>query len=267
MNDLLNTEGIAGSNMEIEDHFSIGLREILESIWESRNDLRDGMRLFAPMTGARWNGGLMFVGRALYGWPTPSFKATELDSMSFRERMVQESWKISRATPACPILRLHQEWQDGLKSKRHAYNPSRSQFWMTIRSISQRSNICDDGDLSWHSRLHWSNLYKINPECTGNPDEVLKIAQEKACRKLLELEIQTLRPKAIIFLSGWNGWAERFIPSMAATLTLQPNNPNLHAYGKIIDQGHESTFAVTPRPARKKREPIISAVLELIGKG
>jgi hypothetical protein len=60
-----------------EDPLTQHLSKILAAISQFSDKIEERLRLFAPMTGGLWDGGLMFVGRALYGWETEEFTAEE----------------------------------------------------------------------------------------------------------------------------------------------------------------------------------------------
>ena len=56
-----------------QDLLSYHLNEILSAVSGFSYKADPSLHLFAPVTGAQWDGGLMFVGRALYGWDTKEF--------------------------------------------------------------------------------------------------------------------------------------------------------------------------------------------------
>jgi hypothetical protein len=79
-----------------EDPLSQHLSKILAAVSESGDKNEEPLRLFAPMTGGLWNGGIMFVGRALYGWGTEKFAAEEAKNEDRRYWLVKDAWKKSR---------------------------------------------------------------------------------------------------------------------------------------------------------------------------
>src|ERR1700747_2089190 len=80
----------------VQDPLSQHLCKILAAISESCEEMAERLRLFAPMTGGLWDGGLMFVGRALYGWNTEEFTAEDAKSEDKRSELVKNAWTISR---------------------------------------------------------------------------------------------------------------------------------------------------------------------------
>ena len=247
---------------DMEDPLSQHLSKILSAISQFSDEVDERLRLFAPMTGHLWDGGLMFVGRALYGWATEEFTAEEAKNEDKRSELVKDAWTISRTkTGDCPILRLHNCWQDERKSKLSAYNPNRSAFWRLIRSLSQ-TRISSTGMVSpWHSTIYWTNLYKVNPASTGNPGKALVAAQQQACIDMLRCEIEAKKPEAVVFLTGWHGWAMPFVEGMKTeSLTIQPD-AILQAHGQFISSNQKSAFVVVPHPQGKPVKQMASAAL------
>lgn len=214
------------------------------------------------MTGALWAGGLMFVGRALYGWDTEEFAAEEAKNEDRRRALVKNAWTISRTEPRdCPILRLHEHWHDKRKLKLSKYNPNRSAFWRLIRFLSQTRISSTGLTRPWQSTIYWTNLYKVNPACTGNPTNALAGAQQEACIDMLTCEIETKKPEAVVFLTGWHWWAMPFLEAMKTqNLTIQPG-AILQAHGRFIAGNQKPPFVVVPHPQGKPGHQIASAAL------
>jgi hypothetical protein len=208
----------------------------------------------------------MFVGRALYGWETEEFAAEEAKNEDKRFELVKDAWTISRTeTGDCPILRLHNRWHDIKKSNSEAYNPNRSAFWRLIRSLAQTKISSTGMDPPWHSTIYWTNLYKVNPACTGNPVKALAGVQQQACIDMLRCEIETKKPEAVVFLTGWHGWARPFVEGMQIeNLTAQPD-PILHAYRQFCLDNQQVPFVVVPHPQGKEVKAIAFAALNGIG--
>ena len=252
------------SNMfeNVQDPLSQYLSKILATVSESADKIKERLRLFAPMTGSLWDGGLMFVGRALYGWETEEFTAEKAKNEDKRSELVKDAWTISRTeTGDCPILRLHNRWHDARKSNPEAYNPNRSAFWRLIRSLAQMRISSTGIAPPWHSTIYWTNLYKVNPACTGNPIKALAGAQQQACIDMLRCEIETKKPEAVVFLTGWHGWAMPFVESLKTeNLHIQPDTI-LKAYGQLISDNQKVPFVVVPHPQSKRAQAIATAAL------
>jgi len=207
----------------------------------------------------------MFVGRALYGWGTREFKPEDAKTEDARSEFVEDACKKSRPGPGeCPILELHSRWHEIRKSDRRAYNPARSAFWRVIRLLSETRNASKEIQAPWHSTIHWTNLYKVNPASTGNPGAVLRLAQQQACIGMLKCEIDIKKPDAVVFLTGW-GWARPFLTDMKIVNSTDNSGAILEAHGRLISDSRAIPFVVVPHPQGKRGQAILSAVLDGIG--
>ncbi len=140
----------------------------------------------------------MVVGRAVNGWGG-GFEMSALATEESRSGLSgAPTWN------GCPLGWVTESWGINDK-KRKKYNPARSAFWRVIRAVAADLEI--DGP-KWSSRLAWSNLYKVSPAHGGNPSGRLCRAQRAACIELLWGEIETLAPRRILVLTGWNWFGE-----------------------------------------------------------
>lgn len=103
------------------------------------------------------------------------------------------------------------QWVENQAGSRIGYNPNRSQFWNVIK----RTTKSLEEPQNWSSRIVWSNLYKFAPK-KGNPSGKLKVNQEKYCWKILDEEIDILKPKCVIFLTS--GWENKYLLHRFGTL-------------------------------------------------
>ena len=110
------------------------------------------------------------------------------------------------------------QWVENQAGSRIGYNPNRSQFWNVIK----RTTKSLEEPQNWSSRIVWSNLYKFAPK-KGNPSGKLKVKQEEYCWKILDEEIDILKPKCVIFLTS--GWENKYL---------------LHRYGTLPQKSHTS---------------------------
>ena len=107
----------------------------------------------------------------------------------------------------------------------------------------------------WHSTIHWTNLYKVNPAQTGNPNRVLRLAQQQACIEMLSCEIAIKRPEAVVFLSGWEAWAKLFVEGMKTEDLLLRAGSILEAQGELVSDSHHIPFVVVPHPRANLQMP------------
>ena len=67
--------------------------------------------------------------------------------------------------------------------------------------ISEELSQCQSE--RWFESIAWSNLYKISPSM-GNPSEKSKSRQKDICLSILKKEIETIKPKHILFETGFD---------------------------------------------------------------
>lgn len=194
---------------------------------------------------------LLYVGRAVNGWEADWKKGT-VDELV--EQVFAHSFKMASIAEN-PI-------QNG-------YNFNRSPFWQLCRQIMKLASE----DENWSDRVMWSNLYKVAPYKTGNPDNKLIKETIAQCIKILTYEIMLYRPTHIVFVTDdwWFDPSDTFNVSFAKTLDIpiKHNTDNI-----IVGKGiYHSTDAgdvkivVTKRPeglgiSREQHAKVIFDALE-----
>ncbi len=144
----------------------------------------------------------------------------------------------------------------------HDYNTRKSAFWRVIRKVVDELKIADVERPEWPSYLVWSNLYKFAPADGGNPSSTLCTIQLDECKSLLQKEIQTYRPKRIIFLTGID-WAEPFITALEVETATIPEQQYVEAVGKLdAPQGLQSCIVVAAHPQSKKENWWVGEVVD-----
>ena len=129
--------------------------------------------------------GILFVGKATNGWITNS-KNIEILFGETENRIFARDDQM--------------KWVGKLENSIKGYNTRKSAFWRIIKNVSEYKY----GKSEWHNKIAWSNLYKLSFE-KGNPDAKLKKSQLENCKKILETEIEILKPKYIVFItSKWD---------------------------------------------------------------
>jgi hypothetical protein len=184
------------------------LMAILTSVAKSASQPPE-LTAFLAMAGQRYSGGLMVVGRAVYGWKAEERSQRLSDPYAVARFADQVRQSVEDPTGRCPMLWVTDCWGNPLEQR----NNKLSAFWRVIRSVVERLGIADIQHKTWPSYLVWSNLYKVapvNPE--GNPSGRFRKAQETGCVDLFRLELRTYRPSRLLFLTG-KAWAAPFIPS------------------------------------------------------
>jgi hypothetical protein len=155
--------------MEFEQRERAWLGRMLRNAGEQNpRRLPKELTAFASMTGERFAGELVVVGRAPNGWRV-KYAPDELLEASALERIVDETLQSSRGgerETRCPMLWVSSEW---VNSEQGGYATSRSAFWRVSRAVVGRLGVADIGKPSWPSYLAWSNLYRVAPYSGGNP--------------------------------------------------------------------------------------------------
>jgi len=130
----------------------------------------------------------LYVGQAAYGWETE-----DDDSPVFG----------GGKAPDIGAMREFSEWVDEGEDNALAWAENQvatSVFWKAVRWLQTESE--DAWEPGWTRSIAWSDLCKIAPRARGNPGSILRQVQRDECERLLRIEIQSLQPKAIVFLTG-----------------------------------------------------------------
>lgn len=114
-------------------------------------------------------------------------------------------------------------------------------------------------------RANWNretNLYKVAPK-KGNPDQPLQKLQHELCQELLRLELESYRPKRILFLTG-QGWARPFLKELQIKVRPVKNLPRVEGVGEW--QG--TPVVVLPHTQGKKEKELVqqaAAYFKMLG--
>lgn len=175
---------------------------------------------------------LMYVGRAVNGWEFDWHKDT-LDGLT--DQVFSHGFDIGSICE-------HPIQADG-------YNFNRSPFWQLCRSLLDMQGESFD----WASRVAWSNLFKIAPYKTGNPDPKTLTSSINSCIDLILKEIELYKPSHVVFVTDiwWMEPVDCAQESFARALGIQlfPDSSNT-----IVGYGiyKNSKIVVTKRPESAK---------------
>lgn len=179
----------------------------------------------------------LFVGKATNGWVSTSEDADVLFDPEHRERIVNLGDEMA--------------WVD---CKSENYNPRNSAFWRVIKATTKKLLPHDD----WYAYIAWSNVYKFAPD-GENPDESLKKLQRDICCKILDKEIEFLKPNFVVFLtSGWEWFYAEHIGLKTE------NEKKWGKYKAHYQKDGGITYIQSKHPQGKKEEPHVIALLEII---
>jgi hypothetical protein len=211
---------------------------------------------FCPMRGAKADGRLMLVGRALYGWPFP-FKSSDMSIETIRAKLLEETVAFSSSN-GDPIQHLHDGWVEARKTG-SKYSAARSSFWMVAKAILKEISGSNESQ-NLLSHLYWTNLYKLSLYHGGNPGGSLRKIQSQPCQEMLATEIRLLAPQKILFLTGgW--WAEPFLKNLNFKPQETGNYSHVYQTGFLsLNNGTWCSVVVADHPERKRRSIIIADI-------
>lgn len=192
---------------------------------------------------------LLICGRAVDGWRF-GFKADELKNGSV-DTTINKIFQIP--TPDLEsgshmnwIVRNYENWKNGDKSK---YNYKKSRFWNYSISLLKLMDGTKYNDNEWSKNIAWTNIYKISPQ-KGNPDEMLRSMQIPFCEEILKKEIDELKPKHILFITG--DWGKKIISSLGITPDFKSfHKDTIVQFSGKLESGPKVVIA--NRPEHKKK--------------
>ena len=226
---------------------------------------------FLAMVGHNYSSELMVVGRATNGWGGSNLSTSKLEDF-VDEAIENADPHFGAENQRCPMSWIIDQWgAERAQNASDKYNTKKSAFWRVIKRMTEALDIAQDDpskDDSWPSHLVWSNLYKIAPAVGGNPPNRLQYPQREACAALLKMELETYRPKRVIFLTGLD-WAEELWNKIPGANTFVKHDwflveavgtYNLSAQRELPSQCIR--IVVAKHPDRKKRDDWVRCVLD-----
>lgn len=162
------------------------------------------LALFWPKVGARFDGGLMVVGRAVNGW----IDLWDLDKSNEVGALAQVARRSGEAAVnGDPLGWVLEQWRPATGG----YNTAQSQFWQTTRRLV--TSLEPGSEADWPSRIVWTNLGKLAPWRGGNPGSRLLAIQRRQGPALLQAEVDELAPSRVVVFAGrW--WFEPFATAL-----------------------------------------------------
>lgn len=84
-------------------------------------------------------------------------------------------------------------------------------FFTYAEDIFHRlTNIIPNDNEKWLDYIAWSNLYKVSPPNTGNPEGEMEFLQRDICKEILLNDIKLCEPTHILFFTGYENMFEHF---------------------------------------------------------
>ena len=207
-------------------------------------DRKKNLSFFCTQWGRNWQpGGILFVGRATNGWG----KGIDINTLPFNEPD-QMDWVITQ----------------GMDSSK-AWRASRSPFWRVIKGVAQRFHASE-----WQTHIAWSNLCKCSFLESGNPSNPLFGATVGPCRKILGIDIEMLKPRAIVMLTEANlvnaltrqGWSGCFVDCLVDEVAPKDFSHS-GCLVKVLDN-EKYRIIVSERPEYRPEQPRIECIAAAI---
>ncbi len=241
------------SAVRMPPEYDSAFMALLAASARAATDLNARLTPFWPIVGDDYSGDLVVIGRSVNGW------IDEWPVGELREALTRV--KVARAmrADAEPLDRCRMLWVTDLAGPtEHRYNTNRSAFWRVLRDIT--FGLTGAAGRDWPSKLAWTNLYKVSPASGWNPGGDLQLAQRDEAVNLLRLELDTLKPRRILALTG-RGWIQPFVGPLGASVDWQTGL--VEGVGVLGD----ATLIVARHPMRKPHVPFVREVMTAIETG
>lgn len=189
--------------------------------------------LFCPLIGKNYfdSNEVVIFGQATNGW-CPNWFIKDIPKQA--EIIVSESIGYSTADDGkCPLEWVNEQWNESCLF--------RSFFWNVIYKLVKTKYNRADSD--WNNIICWSNLIKIAPSDSGNPNYEEIQAQLIDCSILFRKELDDLRPKNVLVITNLEKWAEPILRTAKIEVEKKAGN-----YIQAIGRHNNSKIIVTRRP-------------------
>jgi hypothetical protein len=225
--------------------------------------------LFYPSFGVLNDGkslDFLMYGQAVNGWANDFSFGDKVD-LEFVAEAAAYSNTINEGDKS-PLDWVNINWTNSTKlnankkSQIEGYQVFRSFFWnVCYKLVSDYYSNLEREDGLWCQNMAWSNLMKIAPKDSGNPNDEEYYAQIEPCVELFKMELDELKPRFAILLTNYC-WAEEFVNALKCESIAQNKEDNI----QFIGQYNETNVIVTKRPFRGNSEVWVKELLGVIGK-
>ena len=139
-------------------------------------------------------------------------------------------------------------------------------FFSYAESIFYKlSKITPADSEKWLDYIAWSNLYKISPPNTGNPEKEMETLQREVCNKILLNDIELCQPTHILFFTGYENMFEHFhsifpdVKYIGKNCSRGKNKNNIFVEATGTYNG--AKIVVCCRPEYRSKEDLINDVM------
>ena len=119
----------------------------------------------------------------------------------------------------------------------------------------------------WATRVAWSNLYKVAPANGGNPNSDLKDSQFDPCLELIQSELTTYNPRAVVFLTenpGGEPWFQPFREKLEWTDFKSERETLVVGSGRIRVNGTDYFAVIAEHPQGRPEEELATLISEIL---
>lgn len=233
-------------------------RDLLSDILDSYSSDRK-LTGFSALVGSQYDKSdsrLLVYGRAVDGWRNCWQPNSPVEESLAKIQNIPEADKIA----ACEmnwIIRNRKKWASTKTGRRDGYNYKFSSFWCgtrdVLKALEEKSVLSEN---EWPSRLVWSNIYKVSPSNGGNPQDELRSIQIPHCIQILQTEINNLKPRNILFITG--DWGTKILESIGIKPETSISNDKIVQFSGYYGS---AKVVVTVRPERQKRNYWVKEVV------
>ncbi len=196
------------------------------------------------------NTNIMLVGRAVNGW--------DAEWCGTYKDIAKQALNISFDMERTNGIDFYGE------NSEESYNYNQCAFMQLGRKVAVLLGI-NENDIANH--LLWTNLYKVAPALSGNPNGKVQKMQRNTAIKLLKKEIDIYKPSHIIFVTDmdwmtttWRNSKKEM--SFYEALTGINDKPKGHnGYVKESGTYNSIPYVICVRPETRKRDEIAYAII------
>ncbi|MFC2100967.1 hypothetical protein ACFLRZ_03970 [Bacteroidota bacterium] len=232
---------------EYEKLYRNNLSEFINNLrwYEDENALTSDYSLFYPSIGKKFKDKpkLLVIGRALNGWGEEckfSIKYRSWDDekiAAFTKNVI--SFSLEEKRGECPM-----KW---LTNTEKYKGIAKSSFWGVIKKyVTEELNISEE---KYTEVIAWSNLCKIAPFKSGNPEGIAWNAQFKGSVALFKQELIDLSPERVILITDLFNWAQYFLVAANIDFELSDDRKGIV---EAIAEYNGTKILITSRPERKE---------------
>ena len=229
-----------------------GLIPLYEELLEKTNVFSGIQYPFAVQWGKHYEPdsgkGILFVGRATNEWCS---KSNNVDVL----------FGNPPSKDAIFNLKDQMTWvYDSVRQHWDNYNTNRSAFWRIICGVA--SAFYPHGDeLSY---VAWSNVCKIQRAGGKNPTGKMFALQIKTCEKILDKELEVLRPRIVVLFIGEYGKREILTYLNGGTMPVRVEKKAWVRYFARAYSIRDVVYICTEHPQGKPEKEHIDCLVSLI---